>query len=180
MHFRLCFTKNKQKVINCLQYRYRGTTTLPFLIGNCNLRSPSHCAWTVLRPYLLDMLLLRPNRPCHFRICKKKWVWQYILCTCAVNPLAVSHSLLILSTCQNTLLSGKTTAWAVWQSVLAKQSAFSSKPWMIVSKVGVVNEVNFYFFPNQPTLISFCQCPSNNTSNRYGLGWSRVLVSKFT
>ena len=42
----------------------------------------------------------------------------------------------------------------------------------ITAEVGVVNNVKyfyFYFFPDRPTLFSFCQCLSNNISNRYGL-----------
>ena len=32
----------------------------------------------------------------------------------------------------------------------------------------MINE-DEYFFPNQPTLINFYECPSDNISNRYGL-----------
>ena len=48
MNFRLTFTKNKPKMINSLQHRYGCPTTLPFLTGNCNFWSPSHCACAVL------------------------------------------------------------------------------------------------------------------------------------
>ena len=118
-----------------------------------------------IRPYLLNMSLLGPDRPCHFLLCKKSGCVN-ALCVCVFSPLSSPFWY-----CQYTLLgcmsvSVITDACLNWKCLSHAQNFRRSPPSWVWSTTFT------YFFPDRLTLFNFCQCPSNNVSNRYGLIYS--------